>query len=86
MAPTYNEDLSQRRAQAVKYALAARGITGERVEAIGRGEGFPVANNETRAGQQQNRRVEIIFSDKGGRFAQGASGRCGERRRVSALR
>jgi outer membrane protein OmpA-like peptidoglycan-associated protein len=71
---SYNDELSRRRAQAVKDALATRNISGDRVEAIGRGEGFPVANNETRAGQQQNRRVEIIFSDKGGRFAQGASG------------
>jgi outer membrane protein OmpA-like peptidoglycan-associated protein len=70
---SYNEDLSRRRAQAVKDALAARNISGDRVEAIGRGEGFPVASNETTAGQQQNRRVEIVFSDKGGRFAQGAT-------------
>jgi outer membrane protein OmpA-like peptidoglycan-associated protein len=69
----YNEELSRRRAQSVREALSSRGITGDRVEAIGRGEGFPVASNETRAGQQQNRRVEIIFSDQAGRFAQGAS-------------
>jgi len=71
---SYNEDLSRRRAQAVRDTLASRGITGDRVEAIGRGEGFPVASNETRAGQQQNRRVEIIFSDQAGRFAQGVTG------------
>jgi outer membrane protein OmpA-like peptidoglycan-associated protein len=71
---SYNEDLSQRRAQAVRDALATRGITADRVDAVGRGEAFPVASNETRAGQQQNRRVEIIFSDPAGRFAQGVSG------------
>jgi outer membrane protein OmpA-like peptidoglycan-associated protein len=71
---SYNEDLSRRRAQAVKDAMAVRGITGDRVQAMGRGEGFPVASNETSSGQQQNRRVEIIFSDQAGRFAQGASG------------
>lgn len=70
---SYNEELSRRRAQAVRDALAVRGVTGDRVEAIGRGEGFPVASNETSAGQQQNRRVEIIFSDQAGRFAQGAN-------------
>jgi outer membrane protein OmpA-like peptidoglycan-associated protein len=71
---SYNEDLSRRRASAVRDALATRGIAGDRVDAVGRGEAFPVASNETRAGQQQNRRVEIIFSDPSGRFAQGVSG------------
>jgi outer membrane protein OmpA-like peptidoglycan-associated protein len=71
---SYNEELSRRRAQSVRDALASRGIQGNRVEAIGRGEAFPVASNDNSAGQQQNRRVEIIFSDEGGRFAQGATG------------
>jgi outer membrane protein OmpA-like peptidoglycan-associated protein len=71
---SYNEELSRRRADAVKAALATRGITGDRIDAVGRGEAFPVATNESRAGQQQNRRVEIIFSDQSGRFAQGVSG------------
>jgi outer membrane protein OmpA-like peptidoglycan-associated protein len=71
---SYNEELSRRRADAVKAALATRGVTGDRIDAVGRGEGFPVASNESRAGQQQNRRVEIIFSDQSGRFAQGVSG------------
>jgi outer membrane protein OmpA-like peptidoglycan-associated protein len=71
---TYNEELSRRRAEAVKAALATRGVTGDRIDAMGRGEGFPVASNDSRAGQQQNRRVEIIFSDPSGRFAQGVSG------------
>jgi outer membrane protein OmpA-like peptidoglycan-associated protein len=71
---SYNEELSRRRAQAVRDALASRGIQSDRVEALGRGEAFPVASNDNSAGQQQNRRVEIIFSDEGGRFAQGATG------------
>jgi outer membrane protein OmpA-like peptidoglycan-associated protein len=71
---SYNEELSRRRAEAVKAALATRGVTGDRIDAMGRGEGFPVASNDSRAGQQQNRRVEIIFSDQSGRFAQGVSG------------
>jgi outer membrane protein OmpA-like peptidoglycan-associated protein len=71
---SFNEELSRRRAEAVKAALATRGVTGDRIDATGRGEGFPVASNDTRAGQQQNRRVEIIFSDESGRFAQGVSG------------
>jgi len=69
----YNEQLSQRRAQAVADGLAFRGIDRNRVEAVGRGEALPVASNDTMAGQQQNRRVELVFSDASGRFASGAS-------------
>lgn len=68
---TTNESLSQRRADAVKAALMSRGVQADRIETIGRGEGFPVASNDTQAGRQQNRRVEIIFSDEAGTFAQG---------------
>ena len=69
----YNEELSQRRAQAVTEALSARGVPADQYEAKGLGKAYPVASNETPAGQQQNRRVEIVFSDESGRFAQGAS-------------
>ena len=69
----YNQALSERRAQAVADALAFRGIDRGRVEAVGRGKSLPVASNETAAGQQQNRRVELIFSDASGRFASGGS-------------
>ena len=62
----YNTELSRRRAQAVADALQARSIPLTRVEVIGRGEGFPVATNDTSAGRQQNRRVEIVFSDPEG--------------------
>lgn len=68
----YNQQLSERRAQAVSDALAFRGIDRSRVEAVGRGKELPVASNDTAAGQQQNRRVELIFSDASGRFASGA--------------
>jgi outer membrane protein OmpA-like peptidoglycan-associated protein len=69
----YNAQLSQRRAEAVADALAFRGIERGRVEAVGRGESLPVASNDTAAGQQQNRRVELVFSDAEGRFASGSS-------------
>jgi len=64
----YNQELSQRRAQAVADALMTRGIAATRLTVIGRGEGFPVAANETTAGRQQNRRVEVVFSNEAGQF------------------
>jgi len=69
---SYNETLSERRAQAVANALESRGVSGDQYRAIGRGKGYPVASNDTPEGRQQNRRVEIIFSDSSGRFAQSA--------------
>jgi outer membrane protein OmpA-like peptidoglycan-associated protein len=69
----YNQDLSRRRAQAVSDALVSRGIASSRFEVLGRGEAFPVASNDTASGRQQNRRVEIVFSDASGRFAQGSA-------------
>jgi outer membrane protein OmpA-like peptidoglycan-associated protein len=69
----YNRELSQARAQSVSDALASRGVASDRVQVVGRGEGYPVASNDTTAGRQQNRRVEIIFSDQKGQFAQGAT-------------
>ncbi len=69
----YNQELSKQRAIAVQDALASRGIDRNRVEAVGKGEGFPVASNDDNAGRQQNRRVEIVFSDQEGKFASGTS-------------
>jgi len=66
---SYNEALSQRRAESVASALENRGISAARIQAVGRGKVAPVAGNDTPAGRQQNRRVEIIFSDAQGRFA-----------------
>jgi len=67
----YNLALSERRADAVAGALRMRGVPSDRYEAKGLGKDFPVASNDSDAGRQQNRRVEIIFSDDSGRFAQG---------------
>lgn len=69
----YNQRLSQERSQSVANALASRGVTADRVQVVGRGEGYPVASNDDVAGRQQNRRVEIIFSDPKGQFAAGAN-------------
>ena len=66
----YNHELSQRRADAVAHALVARGVPADDLRALGRGKNYPVATNDTQAGRQQNRRVEIVFSDANGRFAE----------------
>lgn len=63
-----NEELSQRRADSVRDALALRGVAFDHVEVHGLGERYPVASNDSNAGRQQNRRVEVVFSDKGGGF------------------
>ncbi|MBU4035104.1 MAG: OmpA family protein, partial [Proteobacteria bacterium] len=52
---TYNLGLSQRRADAVRDALVARGIDQARIQTVGKGEVYPVASNDTSAGRQQNR-------------------------------
>lgn len=66
----YNQELSQRRAQAVADVLAGHGIPASRYQVVGKGQAFPVASNATPAGRQQNRRVEVVFSDQSGRFAE----------------
>src|SRR5687767_1037493 len=59
----YNQDLSQRRAAAASGYLTAQGVNAGRVHATGRGELEPVGSNETEAGRQTNRRIEVaIFS------------------------
>lgn len=63
----YNYDLSQRRADSVRAALILNGVPPSQVVARGLGEDVPVASNATAAGQQQNRRVEIIIQDPQGR-------------------
>ena len=57
---TYNLGLSQRRASAVADVLQSNGVTYDRLQTIGRGEGQPIASNLTPEGRAQNRRVEII--------------------------
>jgi OmpA-OmpF porin, OOP family len=64
-----NQELSQRRAQSVQLALAQRGVAGDQITAIGKGEGFPVASNDDASGRQSNRRVELIFTEDQPRIA-----------------
>jgi OOP family OmpA-OmpF porin len=61
----YNLTLSQKRADAVKETLTERGVAEGRIATRGYGKKFPVASNETAAGKQQNRRVEVIILNEG---------------------
>jgi OOP family OmpA-OmpF porin len=55
----HNVDLSKRRAEAVKAFLTLNGIEPVRIETQGFGPKFPIATDDTEAGQKQNRRVEF---------------------------
>lgn len=59
-----NQALSERRAAAVRDALAAGGVEGGRIQVAGLGASKPVADNATAAGRNKNRRVELIVSSK----------------------
>ena len=58
----YNQQLSERRAQAVRDYFVQQGINSAAVEAHGYGKTEPIATNDTPEGRQQNRRVELILS------------------------
>ncbi len=61
----YNLGLSERRARAAANFIAAQGIESTRLGTVGRGSNEPIASNETDAGRQQNRRIEIaIYADE----------------------
>lgn len=60
----HNLALSERRARAVANHLIARGVDGGRVSALGMGEGYPVADNDSESGRQLNRRVDILLKAK----------------------
>lgn len=58
----FNLTLSSQRADAVRTFLVEQGLRAEDVASVGMGEAEPVADNNTAAGRQENRRVEIIVS------------------------
>lgn len=63
-----NLALSQARAQSVAAFLQSLGIDATRMETVGYGEQYRVAENASARGRAQNRRVEILFSDEQGRL------------------
>jgi outer membrane protein OmpA-like peptidoglycan-associated protein len=67
-----NQSLSERRAASVAAALQARGVSAARLETVGLGEAYPVATNDTSAGREENRRVEVVLSDSKGVFLESA--------------
>jgi outer membrane protein OmpA-like peptidoglycan-associated protein len=70
----YNLKLSQRRADAVRDYLTSNGIAPGNIQATGLGKDGPVASNDTDAGRQQNRRVEMVVTgDVIGQPIQGTS-------------
>jgi len=66
---THNMELSFERAGSVRTALLDMGIDKDRMSSRGYGESYPVAGNDTAAGRQLNRRVEIVVSDDTGKIA-----------------
>jgi outer membrane protein OmpA-like peptidoglycan-associated protein len=61
----FNQGLSQRRAEAVRSYLVSRGLDADMVQALGKGELEPVADNKTAEGRANNRRVEIEIENSG---------------------
>jgi outer membrane protein OmpA-like peptidoglycan-associated protein len=62
-AESYNQMLSERRAEAVRRELVAMGVDGGRLRTVGRGENEPRASNDTATGRAANRRVEMVLTE-----------------------
>jgi outer membrane protein OmpA-like peptidoglycan-associated protein len=58
----YNQKLSEKRAENVKNALGGMGVNPARMTSVGYGESKPIADNNTEAGRQMNRRVVITIN------------------------
>jgi outer membrane protein OmpA-like peptidoglycan-associated protein len=61
-AESYNQSLSERRAESVARYFRSRGLDGMRLITVGYGESRPTADNATPAGREQNRRVELTLA------------------------
>jgi outer membrane protein OmpA-like peptidoglycan-associated protein len=57
----YNQRLSERRAQSASTFMVAQGLASSRIEIVGRGELEPISENDTDAGRQKNRRIEVAI-------------------------
>ena len=60
----HNLELSERRAGAVRTLLVGGGVDDGRVTALGYGEGYPVASNDSDSGRRLNRRVDVLLKAK----------------------
>lgn len=60
----FNQDLSEKRAEAVKAEAVANGANPDKITTVGYGEANPIADNSTREGRAKNRRVEIKIDEK----------------------
>ena len=58
---SYNQSLSEKRANSVAVYLRGQGLAPARVRTLGYGESAPIASNETASGRAQNRRVELVI-------------------------
>jgi outer membrane protein OmpA-like peptidoglycan-associated protein len=63
---SFNQDLSQHRADAVRYQLVSRGVSSTRIATQGYGKAYPVASNSESSGRQLNRRVEVVIGADNG--------------------
>jgi len=59
---SFNNPLSEDRANSVKKFLMAQGVAGSRMSTVGMGRYQPIATNDTAEGRQQNRRVEVFIN------------------------
>lgn len=59
---SYNQNLSQKRAQAVAGKLVMNGVPGQHMISQGAGESQPIADNKSAAGKARNRRVELVIT------------------------
>lgn len=66
---SYNQQLSERRAESVQRALSRAGVDMQRIQTVGYGEQYPVASNDSTSGRAMNRRVEVTISNDDQRVA-----------------